>query len=411
MTANPEDKPTETDLSEGKRAAVSEEETLRILRVASDVYPDVMGGVGIHTHEMSKQQAGWGHEVTVLTSDHGNRSKPYKEIRDGYEIRRHREIVSPLDNSIFPGLVQSLKRMAPEYDVVHAHSHLFFSTNVAAAFRYLDDTPLIVTNHGLISQTAPKWLQKAFIPTIARFTLNSADRILCYSETDERRLQEQGIETEVSVVRNGIDCETFTPMDIDNDEELQILFVGRLKPGKGIDKLLIAFKNIIHQYPQVKLKIIGEGPMRDELVKEAKASGISTNIEFAGLIENKRMPKVYSQSDIFTLPSMNEGLPRTVLEAMSCEVPVVVSDLEQLRPVVKGAGITVPRNDPDALSSALLELIHNNAKRQKMGEVGRKKVKNKYSWKETVRETIKVYRDLQNQSGDIGNEMPDVSEE
>lgn len=394
MSENIQEQPSESDFSEEGTAAVSNGEALRILRVASDVYPDVMGGVGIHVHEMSKLQARWGHEVTILTSDHGNRGKPRGETRDGYQIRRHCELVSPLDNSIFPGLVPSLVRMAPDYDIVHAHSHLFFSTNVAAAFRLLDETPLVVTNHGLISQTAPEWLQKAFIPTIARFTLNSADRILCYSETDERRLQERGIDTDVSIVHNGIDCETFVPMEVDSDDNLQVLFVGRLKPGKGVDKLLKAFEKVAEVVPKATLKIVGDGPLKDELVELAKERGIYSRVEFVGQIPNDDMPNVYAESEVFVLPSRNEGLPRTVLEAMACRTPVVTSSLPQLESVVDGAGWMVDSDSPGQIAEHTVQILQNPIERDRMGEVGREKVRQNYSWNETVRKTNMVYREL-----------------
>lgn len=385
-----------TEQLEEVDAKESNQEQLRILRVASDVYPDVMGGVGIHAHEMSKLQAEWGHEVTVLTSDHGDQSKPREETRDGYEIRRHRELVSPLDNSIFPGLVQSLLRMSSDYDVVHAHSHLFFSTNVTAAFRCLNDTPLVVTNHGLISQTAPKWLQKAFIPTVAHFTLNSADRILCYSETDKQRLRKRGIDTQVSVIHNGIDCEKFVPKEVDTGEGLQVLFVGRLKPGKGVDNLLVAFEDVVKESPEVILKIVGDGALKDDLVELAKEKGINSSVEFTGRIPNDEMPQIYSESDVFVLPSKNEGLPRTILESMACELPVIVSDLNQLIPVVDGAGIVFQRNDLEELSSSIEYLLNREDRRHHLGRIGRKRVVNDFSWKNTVDKTTRVYHTILN---------------
>jgi len=394
MSKPMEDQSSESSLSKGETTSKQDDASLRILRVASDVYPDVMGGVGIHVHEMSKLQAKLGHEVTVLTSDHGDRGQPRKENRDGYEIRRHRELVSPIDNSIFPGLAQSLFQMASDYDVVHAHSHLFFSTNLAAVFSRLDDTPLVVTNHGLISQTAPKWLQKAFIPTVARFTLNTADQIFCYSETDEQRLRERGIKTDVSVIHNGIDCETFVPMDVDTSEGLQVLFVGRLKPGKGVDDLLVAFEDVIKEFPEATLKIVGDGPLRDGLAQLAKDKGIYSSVRFAGRIPNDEMPKVYAASDVFVLPSKNEGLPRTVLEAMACRTPVVTSSLPQLEPVVEGAGFMIDADSTEQISEYIGKLLEDRDQRISMGETGRRRVEKEYSWAETVRKTTSVYKEV-----------------
>lgn len=381
---------------------VEEKQTpLKILRVAPDVYPDVMGGYGIHVHEMSRMQAEMGHKVTVLTSDHGDLSKPKIQSRDSYKLILHREIVSPLGNSIIPGLTKSLFKMAGDYDVIHAHSHLFFSTNLTAIYRQVDDTPLAITNHGLISQTAPKWLQKVFIPTVAKFTLESADTIFCYTDTDKRRLRERGVTSNISVVPNGIDCELFKPKD-ESSKDLQVLFVGRLKSAKGIDTLLTAFDDVLDEYPNVTLKVVGNGPRKNDFEDQAGRLGISASVEFAGHIPNGNMPKVYSESDVFTLPSSNEGLPRTVLEAMACEVPVVVSDLEQLESVVEGAGELIPYNDPEKLASAINYLLSDDKLREQMGKVGRKRIINEFSWEDTVRQTTNTYYNLKQTKLDIG---------
>ncbi|WP_331234200.1 glycosyltransferase family 4 protein [Natronorarus salvus] len=377
---------------------VGSDEPLKILRVASDLYPEVMGGLSLHVHEMSRLQAEWGHDVTVLTSDHGNRGLPSKEKRDGYELIRHREVVSPLDNTITPGIALTVWKLADEYDIIHAHSHLFFSTDIVAALNRTLETPLVITNHGLISQTAPKWVQKVFIPTVATFTLNSADRVLCYTETDKHRLRERDVNTAVSVIHNGINCEKFIPRETENSKNPQILFVGRLKPGKGVDNLLIAFEDVVEKIPQSTLKIVGNGPLRNELIQKAKTSGISSQVQFVGQVLNDRMPEIYAESDVFALPSMNEGLPRTVLEAMACSIPVVTSSLPQLEPLVDTAGFVVDPKAPDQLADSLLDLLEHPDKRERMGAAGRKKVERNYSWQETVRRTNETYTELINDS-------------
>lgn len=368
-------------------------DSVRILRIASDVYPDIMGGLSLHVHEMSRLQAEWGHDVTVLTSDHGNHDIPSKEERAGYDLIRHREVASPLDNTIVPGIVRTIKRMADDYDVVHAHSHLFFSTNVAAVVSKTLDTPLVVTNHGLISQTAPGWVQKAFIPTVAKFTLNAADEVLCYTETDKRRLRERGIDSSVSVVHNGIDCELFSPTQ-SKESKKQILFVGRLKPGKGVRTLLAAFERLTTDFPEYKLKIVGDGPLRDDLFDVAHEKEIASHVDFAGQMENNAIAEVYAESELFVLPSLNEGLPRTVLEAMACQVPVITSDLDQLKSLVDGAGRTVPQRNSAKLATEIADLLSNPGLRNKMGSTGRKRVQNEYSWRETVQETTETYREI-----------------
>lgn len=370
---------------------------LRVLRISTDTYPDIVGGGALHAHDMSRMQADAGHEILLLTSDHGDRSRPREEERAGYTVRRYREWTRPFGNSITPGLLRDLPRLSGEFDVVHAHSHLYFSSNVAAAVARATDTPFVLTNHGLFSQTAPEIVQRVFVPTVARFTFNSADRILCYTETDARRLEERGITAPISVIHNGIDCSMFRPRSPESGQ--QILFVGRLKEAKGVHWLVEAFGMLGDEFPDATLKIVGEGPLRPELEQQCRDLGIGDRVTFAGHLENDELPDVYSESAVFALPSLAEGLPRTVLEALACETPVVTSELPQLEPLVDGVGRRVPKRSPDELGEAIATLLRDETKRAEMGERGRKRVVENYSWEETVRETTGQYYRVLDESG------------
>ncbi|ELY93030.1 Glycosyltransferase [Natrialba chahannaoensis JCM 10990] len=365
------------------------DDNLRILRVTGSIYPEVVGGVGLHVHHMSRVQTEMGHDVTVLTSDNGNRSLPRKETRDGYRLLRHREIARPLDNTIIPGVISTLHNDLDEYDVLHIHSHLYFCSNVAALFSRLSSMPTVVTNHGLVSQTAPTWMQKVFNPTLGKFTFEAGDRILCYTNTDKQRLQDRGIDTDISVIPNGIDCSQFKPNGIEPQQ--QLLFVGRLKEGKGPHYLLDAFADLVLEHPELSLKLVGDGPLRDELEQQTVSLGIAEQVEFLGEVPNDELPKLYNESLAFILPSLSEGLPRTVLEAMVCETPVITTSLPQLKPIVNGAGVTVDPENAAKLAEAMLKLIEDPPLREKMGVEGRRKVTENYSWQSTVEETIGVY--------------------
>ena len=366
--------------------------SLNILRVATDLYDDVTGGGAIHAHAMSKRQAAWGHDVTVLTSDHGNRDRPAVDERAGYTVVRNRELARPMENSITPGVVRSLRRRLAEADVVHAHSHLYFTTNVAAALARRSATPLVVTNHGLVSQTAPRWVQRLFIPTVARFTFNSADRILCYSDTDRERLRERAITAPIDVIENGIDCEQFTPPDTPRQRSL--LYVGRLTDAKGVPVLLEAFDRLAEQYPELTLRIVGDGPRRGAYERRCAELGIDDRVTFVGDVPYDEMAREYRDSIAFVLPSRNEGLPRTVLEAMACSLPVVTTALPQLEPVVDGAGYTVEAGAVEAFADRLGRLVEDDATRREMGAVGRRRVVENYAWTRTVERTTDLYYDL-----------------
>lgn len=366
---------------------------MKILRVASDLYPEVMGGLSLHVHELSRMQSERGHDVTVVTSDHGQHSLPTRETRDGYRIIRHREIISPLDNSINPGILKSIHK--EEYDIIHAHSHLFFSTNLVSFVSPVVDAPLLITNHGLMSQTAPVWLQKLFLPLIALPTLQLGDRILCYTETDKKRLINRGVDTKISVVQNGIDCEKFVPKSSIKEKQ-QILFVGRIKPGKGAEQVIKAFAQIQDNFDNLELVIVGEGPLREEL--EAKSNSLSTknNVEFRSSVPNDEMPTLYNQSSVTVLPSESEGMPRTVLESLACGTPVVVSKLPQLEFVESNSGVMVNRRDTEEIANGLYKVLSNDELRKTLGEKGREQVQDRFSWSDTVTKTTAIMEKMVN---------------
>lgn len=378
---------------DGARETLADADHLRILRVSTDTYPEVLGGGALHAHEMSKRQAELGHDVTLLTSDHGDDGAPREEQRAGYTLRRYREVARPFGNSITPSMVPDIRRLAATHDVVHAHSHLYFSSNVAAAFARLGETPLVLTNHGLFSQSAPKPVQKLFMHSVARFTFNSAARVFCYTETDRDRLHEHGVSSPILVIHNGIDCDRFRP-GVGETRGRQVLFVGRLKKSKGVARLVRAVGRLVDELPDVTLAIVGEGPRESYLRGLTAELGIGDRVEFRGRVPNENLPSVYAESAVFALSSDAEGLPRTVLESLACETPVVTSALPQLESLVDGVGKTVERGSIDALETSLRGLLTDRERRREFGRRGRKRVVADYSWEETVRETTAAYRDV-----------------
>ncbi|SFC75448.1 Glycosyltransferase involved in cell wall bisynthesis [Halobiforma haloterrestris] len=357
---------------------------MRILRVAQKVYPDVKGGGPYHVHAMSRDQAAMGHDVTVLTVRQ-DPDLPHIEERDGYTVVRYDPAVNLLGNDISPGVAQYLAE-AEAFDVIHAHSHLYFSTNLAALKRFLGDIPLAITNHGLYSQNAPKWIFDLYLRSLGRWTFNQADVVFCYTDEDCDRVREFGVSSRIEVVNNGVDTERFTPDGpacerIDHDG-LVVLFVGRLVEGKRPQDAVQAVSRLAGER-DVKLYIVGDGPMRAEL--EAMADG---SVEFLGQVPYEEMPAVYRAGDVLVLPSRAEGLPRTVLEAMASGIPVVVSDLEQVVPVVGDGGVTVPVRDVPGFVEGLEAVLDGN-----VGDP-RGQVAEQFGWTETVKRTTRLLEEL-----------------
>lgn len=356
---------------------------MRILRIAQKVYPDVKGGGPYHVHAMSRDQAAMGHDVTVVTVD-DDREKPHLEGRAGYTLIRYPSTTTLLGNDISVGLAHYLND-AERFDVIHAHSHLYFSTNLAAMKRRSGDLPLAITNHGLYSQNAPEWVFDLYLRSVGRWTFNQADVVFCYTEEDERRVRSFDVTSDIEVVPNGIDTERFTPdgptTDLIEHDGPVVLFVGRLVEGKRPELAVEAVKRLREERPDVKLYVCGEGPLQAEL--EATAED---GVEFLGHVSYDEMPDVYRRADVLVLPSRAEGLPRTVLEAMASKTPVITSDLPNIREVVTRGGLTVG-GDPDAWRDAIQRLLSDRSLAADLATSGHELVTGSHAWSETVRLT------------------------
>ncbi len=352
---------------------------MRILRVAQKLYPEVKGGGPYHVHAMSRDQAAMGHDVTVLTVRY-DPSSPHLEQRDGYTVVRYDPTASALGNELSTGVAQFLANTGG-FDVIHAHSHLYASTNLAALRRRLTSTPLAITNHGLYSQTAPKRLFDVYLRTLGRWTFNSADVVFTYTNTERKQLSEFGVDSDVVVVPNGIDTGRFTSNGPRNEridaDGFVILFVGRLVEGKRPLDAVRALDAVRRRGIDATLYVAGEGPLESELHATARERGLSESIRLIGHVPYDEMPGVYRTADALVLPSRDEGMPRTVLEALASGVSVVVSsELKQVR-LAFGDDVACA-DDTDSLGTCLSEALENDT---------RPMLDESFDWGRTVVET------------------------
>lgn len=360
---------------------------MKILRISSDLYPGVVGGLGIHAHNLSISQAELGNEVTVLTN-----SLISKDLCSStpYEIIQFPTKVQVLGNSISPSICNYIFKERKNFDIIHAHSHLFFSTNCTALAKKMGSSPLIITNHGIYSQSVPMGIQRLSMKTFWRWTLNSADRIICYTYEEKRNLIRNGITgSKIEVIHNGIDINLFSPGK--KEPRNQILWVGRYTPGKSVEYLIRAFEIVNEKFPNTKLVMIGDGPLKKSIEKMIRIKNLQNNVIMKNNISNLEIYQEYQHSKIFALSSIEEGVPRTILEALSCEVPVVCSDLPQLRGIVKGNGLLVEPRNSDEFAQSLMSLLTDNKMSREFGEEGRNKIVKNYSWNDTVEKTMELY--------------------
>lgn len=363
---------------------------MRILRVAQEMYPDVLGGGAYHTHALSRDQAQQGHDVRVVSISNA-RKKPEIERFNGYTLRRYRPIASPFGMDISLSLGREL-RQTTEYDIIHAHSHVYYATNLAAVVGSVTDTPLAITCHGLHSHSIPHWLSRVHLRSVGKLTYDQADVVFCYTQAERSKLRDIGVEADVEVVSNGIDVTQFSPdgpeyEEIADTDGPAILFVGRLASGKRPEDAIAVVDRLRSTFPDVRLFICGDGPRRADLETKINELGLQENVRFLGTISYDTIPSVYRAADAFMLPSLAEGFPRTVLESLACETPTVATALDQTESLLKQAGYAVPRGDVEQFASGLRALLTDTSERRRLGRRGREIVEREYDWSDTVERT------------------------
>lgn len=186
---------------------------------------------------------------------------------------------------------------------------------------------------------------------------------------------------EIGVIYNGIDIDEFNPQYQGPHTPLRILGVGRLIPRKGFDILIEAIKGL-----DVKVTIVGDGPEMDTL--RDLSTGIPVTL--TGAINHDKIVELYQQNDIFVLPSANEGMSNTVLEAMATGLPVITTNTGGTAELIDGNGYVIDRS-VSALRQTLETILKDTSSLPQMSQTSRSKAEN-MSWSEVADEYIQIYR-------------------
>jgi glycosyltransferase involved in cell wall biosynthesis len=177
---------------------------------------------------------------------------------------------------------------------------------------------------------------------------------------------------------------------------LVIGVVGRLRKEKGQAILLDAMPQVIKEVPDAKLLVVGDGPDRSQLIRRSKILGIADHVLWFGFKEPAETLQLYSIMDVVAVPSLFEGFGLTAAEAMAAGRPVIASDVDGLKEVIKDGvtGYLVPIGNSNVMAKRLVELLFNPSKAQAMGEAGRQRVKQHFSLERFAEATLSAYRDF-----------------
>ena len=296
---------------------------------------------------------------------------------------------------LIKGLVRSLSS-----DIIHAHWTA--AGFIGGILKTLSRKPLIITVHGSEIYLVHSRIGKK----IALSILKRADFITAVSKGLVLELLDWGIdEKKVRLVPNGVDSTAFSPKDpVNTKEDLDfisnmkhVLFVGRLAPVKGVEYLIQAIPAVIKGFKRVHFVIVGDGDSTHALQKLAEQLKINEYINFVGRQPHEKIAEYMAISDILVLPSLSEGLPVTVLEAMACGLPVIATRVGGIPEIVLDGvtGYVVPPKSPKEISDKISLLLKNPNQCKAMGQSGKDLLeKLDLSWKNAAKKTLEIYQDI-----------------
>lgn len=370
---------------------------LRIAVLGHKTIPSRQGGIEIVVEELTVRMAKMGHKITVYNrSGHHvsgkefdeKKLKEYKEIRMKYVPTIDKKGLAAMSASFFAAVAAAFGK----YDVVHFHAE---GPCAMLWLPKLFGKRCVATVHGLDHQRA-KWgkLASTYIMLGEKCAARFADEIIVLSKS----VQDYFLETygrETKFIPNGVNRPTIrkpalikSRFGLEKDD--YILFLGRLVPEKGITYLIDAFKNV---NTNKKLVIAGGSSDTDEFARQLKemAKG-DDRIIFTGFVQGILLDELYSNSYIYALPSDLEGMPLSLLEAMSYGNCCVVSDIDECASVVEDKAIVFKKSNVDDLKNKLQSACDNQKEVQRYKDEAADYICQKYNWDDVVDKTLNLYR-------------------
>ena len=293
-----------------------------------------------------------------------------------------------------------------EFDIVHSHgirAGVFCRRTLA---KVVNRPYSIYTIHGyhpvFYKSGLKRWAVNYFEKRAFR---NLTDKVICVSTSDkeeyERVIGKKADHNKVILIPNGIDPNKYdSPLPMDNfswpysENDIVIGTIGRLMPQKRIDLLLDAIALVNKKKPQIKLSILGDGPLCGTLKEKSKMLGLEKTVHFHGNQEN--VGAWLKKWRLFVLSSEWEGLPLVILESWAAGCPVVATEVPGTVDLInsKNDGLLVKFGSPEALAEAILFALENFEETEKWRVCGKKKLLENYHVKDMIKKTHDLYKEV-----------------
>lgn len=373
---------------------------MKILMLSHE-YPPIGGGGANACSFLSKEFAQSGNQVTVVTAWFEGQNK--KEIsKENVQIYRVKCKRKSRDTSNFFEMLTYLCAAWKKACKLVATDHydvclVFFGIPSGPIALYLKKKyklPYVLRLGGGDipgAQKRFKHIYRILNPVIHSIWKNSA-QLVANSEGLKKRALSYENRFPIEIIENGVDSKFFLPGEKRKREFIYILFVSRLIEGKGLQYIIPALKDVNSDVidkcgRSIQLVIVGDGPYRSQLEAIVSQTETADIVKFEGRKQKEQLRYYYQEADLFILPSLSEGMPNAVLEAMASGLPILMTPCEGSSELIKDNGIVSTLED---FPHNLAKLCADNKLRDKMGENSLKRVESHFRWEDIAKRYMEL---------------------
>ena len=363
-----------------------------------------------------------GHEVTVVATTANNEQDldvpegvplDVEGVRVWYfrrqePLKKLLPFVPYLSRSIgflyAPEMRGALDRLVPEVDLVHTQGPFVYPSYAAARAAIRHQKPLLYSQHGCFAEERLQFRamkKRLYISAVEKPIMRHADLLMALTEVERDSYRSLGLDRPITILPNGVDIPLPRPdatasiqarFDIAPDATM-ILFLGRLHPIKGADKLLEAFMIVANEVPNAVLVIAGpdEWGLESQWRNRARGAAAGNRVVFPGMIGGEEKADVLARADLFCLPSLAEGFSIAVLEALASSTAVMLSPACNFPEVEHARAGLIVDADVHSMAAAMRILLANRDGLREMGEAGRRLAADQYSWDVITDRLLEAY--------------------
>jgi len=364
------------------------------------------GGMERYVYNLSKNLIREGHAVEVFTSNVPEGRT--HDVVDGIPVRRLKCIGEPLRNPLVPSILFLLDELK-KFDIIHVHNlygSLALSIPLLKRFCRI---PLVLTHHGQLVYGEPMKdiCVKIYEKSIGKVILKYVDNTIVLSESDAQYISSSGFKGDnIEVLPNAINPADFAAyINVDTAEFIgkyhlegrkRVLFVGEVTNRKGVTTLVksisLLTKRVLKE--NFVFVIVGSGENLSDARSLAKDLNVDSWVVFTGRLSFLELMQAYRSADLFVLPSLSEGLPTSILEAMYFGLPVVATDIPGVRDHFGDYALLVPPRAEHALADAIHTLLDDEDLAKDFSRKGKALVASRYTWDRITRGYENLYSNI-----------------